>query len=52
MHAGNGWVVSNPGGGWEFPAFYAVTLLVQAGLGSGAFALRSVLAPRRTPAAA
>lgn len=51
-HAGNGWVFSNPGGGWEFPAFYAVTLLVQAGLGSGAFALQSVVAARRTAAAA
>ena len=28
-----------PGGGWEFPAFWTVALLVQAGLGAGAFAL-------------
>ncbi len=38
-HAGNGWVFSATGGGWEFPAFWTVTLLVQALLGSGAFAL-------------
>ncbi len=27
------------GGGWEFPAFWTVALLVQAGLGAGAHAL-------------
>jgi putative oxidoreductase len=36
----SGWVFSNPGGGWEFPAFWTVTLIVQALLGDGAFALR------------
>ncbi|MFW3615275.1 DoxX family protein [Billgrantia antri] len=39
VHAGNGWVFSNPGGGWEYPVFWAVTLLVQAGLGSGSLVL-------------
>lgn len=34
------WLFSAPGGGWEFPAFWIVTLLVQALLGSGAYALR------------
>lgn len=38
-HAGNGWVFSAQGGGWEFPAFWTVTLLVQALLGKGAFAV-------------
>ncbi len=38
-HAGNGWVFSAPNGGWEYPAFWTVTLLVQALLGSGKFAL-------------
>jgi putative oxidoreductase len=38
-HGANGWVFSNPGGGWEFPAFWAVALVVQALLGDGAFAL-------------
>jgi len=39
QHLGNGWAFSNRGGGWEFPAFWTVMLLVQAGLGAGAFAL-------------
>jgi putative oxidoreductase len=39
LHAGNGWVFSAPNGGWEFPAFWTVALLVQAGLGAGAHAL-------------
>lgn len=36
VHLGNGWMFSNAGGGWEFPVFWAVALLVQAGLGHGA----------------
>lgn len=39
VHAGNGWVFSNEGGGWEFPLFWAVALLVQAGLGGGRLVL-------------
>lgn len=39
QHAGQGWLFSGQGGGWEFPAFWTVTLLVQALLGAGAFAL-------------
>jgi putative oxidoreductase len=39
-HGGSGWLFSNPGGGWEFPAFWAVALVVQALLGDGALALR------------
>ena len=39
QHTGNGWVFSGKGGGWEFPAFWTVALLVQAGLGAGALAL-------------
>jgi len=37
-HGGNGWMFANEGGGWEFPAFWAVTLVVQAMLGAGAYA--------------
>lgn len=40
QHAGNGWLFSAPNGGWEFPAFWTVTLLVQALLGDGAYAWR------------
>jgi len=39
-HSGNGWLFSSPKGGWEFPAFWTITLFVQALLGDGAFALR------------
>ncbi|MDR5866790.1 DoxX family protein [Halomonas koreensis] len=41
-HAGNGWVFSNEGGGWEYPVFWALALLAQAGLGGG----RLILSPR------
>jgi putative oxidoreductase len=51
QHAGNGWVFSGNGGGWEFPAFWTVTLLVQALLGGGAYAWRPVfLLPRMAEA--
>lgn len=39
-HGAAGFIFSNPGGGWEFPAFWAVTLAVQALLGDGAYALK------------
>lgn len=40
QHAGNGWVFSAQGGGWEFPAFWTALLVVQSLLGSGAFAVK------------
>jgi putative oxidoreductase len=43
-HIGNGWVFSAPNGGFEFPLFWTVTLLVQALLGEGAHALGNPLA--------
>jgi len=50
-HAGNGWVFSNAGGGWEFPLFWAVVMGVQALLGDGAHALKlNRSAARRTAA--
>jgi len=39
-HGAAGFFFSNEGGGWEFPAFWSVTLVVQALLGDGAFALK------------
>ena len=36
-HAGNGWVFSNPNGGWEFPAFWTLALVAQTMLGDGAW---------------
>jgi putative oxidoreductase len=38
-HAGNGWLFTSPHGGWEYPAFWTVALIIQALLGDGAFAL-------------
>ena len=39
-HGAAGFFFSNEGGGWEFPAFWAVTLVVQALLGDGAYGLK------------
>lgn len=44
VHLGNGWVFSSEGGGWEFPVFWAIALLVQAGLGSGSLTVNRRLA--------
>lgn len=40
VHGVNGWMFTNKGGGWEYPAFWAVCLIVLSLLGDGAFALR------------
>ena len=39
QHVTNGWLFSAPGGGFEFPVFWAVALVAQALLGAGAYAL-------------
>lgn len=39
-HAGAGFLFSNPGGGWEFPALLVALAVVQAILGAGAYALK------------
>jgi putative oxidoreductase len=44
VHGKNGWMFSNKDGGWEFPAFWALALLVQFLLGDGAWVL--VASPR------
>lgn len=44
VHAGNGWLFSNEGGGWEFPVFWMLALLVQAGLGGGRLVLNQRIA--------
>ncbi len=41
VHAHNGLLINNPNGGWEYPAFWIVALVVQALLGSGAYAAGS-----------
>jgi putative oxidoreductase len=41
VHGAAGFFFSNPHGGWEYPAFWAIALVVQALLGDGAYALRT-----------
>ncbi|MEI4472702.1 DoxX family protein [Frigidibacter sp. MR17.24] len=48
VHGPAGFWFTNPNGGWEYPAFWTLALLVQAGLGAGAFALKPTLG--RAPA--
>ena len=40
VHAGNGWLFSGEGGGWEFPLFWVAVQVAIALLGSGAYALK------------
>lgn len=47
-HAGNGFTFSNAGGGWEFPVFWSIVLVVQAMLGDGAYALRGRQQPAQS----
>ena len=35
VHLGSGWVFSNEGGGWEYPAFLTLAAAIQALLGPG-----------------
>jgi putative oxidoreductase len=44
VHGAAGFFFDNAHGGWEYPAFWIVALIVQALLGDGAYALRA--APR------
>jgi putative oxidoreductase len=45
VHAPNGWVFNAPNGGWEYPAFLALTAFAHGLIGDGALAVTS---PRRT----
>ena len=38
VHAPNGWVFNAPNGGWEYPAFMALTALAHGLIGDGALA--------------
>jgi putative oxidoreductase len=42
VHGKNGWLFTNKDGGWEYPAFWIVGLLVLALLGDGYLAVGSV----------
>jgi putative oxidoreductase len=44
VHLPNGWGFTSPHGGWEYPAFWAVTLVVQSLLGNGLYAVGGVKA--------
>lgn len=48
VHGAAGFFFNNPNGGWEFPAMWAVALIVQALIGDGALALRPTPAPPTT----
>lgn len=43
VHFPNGFFFNAPNGGWEYPAFWIVTLVVQALIGDGAYAARPSL---------
>ena len=51
-HAGNSWVFSAPNGGWEFPVYLVVLAVVQALLGSGAWAVDNLRGSPRPALAA
>ena len=42
VHGANGWLFTNKGGGWEYPAFWIVGLITLFLLGDGALALKPV----------
>ncbi len=48
-HAQNGWMFTNPGGGWEYPGFLIAALAAQAFAGAGAFALDGARARASAP---
>lgn len=47
VHGANGWLFTNTGGGWEYPAFWVVGLVALALVGDGAWALAPTPAFRR-----
>lgn len=44
VHGANGWLFTNKGGGWEYPAFLTIAVLVQSLLGDGAYTARALFA--------
>lgn len=47
VHLHNGWSFAAPHGGWEYPAFWAVALVVQGLLGGGLYAVGVARVQRR-----
>jgi putative oxidoreductase len=52
QHLPSGWLFTNEGGGYEFPLFWTATLIVQALLGAGAYAVKLPTAFALKPAGA
>jgi putative oxidoreductase len=52
VHGPAGWLFTNKNGGWEYPAFWSLALLVQALAGDGAFAMVRTPLPLRPQHAA
>lgn len=46
VHVGNGWLFNAPDGGWEYPVFWMVAMLVLAVLGDGRYSLSRLLTTR------
>ena len=46
VHWPNGWVFSAPNGGWEYPVFLALAVVVQSLLGNGAYSLQRTIMTR------
>jgi len=40
VHGANGFLFASPGGGWEYPAFWTISLIAQSLLGDGALSVR------------
>jgi putative oxidoreductase len=47
VHGANGWLFTNKGGGWEYPALWTVGLIVLFLLGDGAYAMRPTSTARK-----
>jgi len=45
VHGANGFLFTNANGGWEYPAFWALAMIVLALIGDGAFALAPTPVP-------
>ncbi|GAA5106822.1 DoxX family protein [Orbus sasakiae] len=43
IHSPNGWSFSNPGGGWEYPAFMALAAFALALIGDGRFSIMRLI---------
>jgi putative oxidoreductase len=42
VHGRNGWLFTNEGGGWEYPALWTVALIALFLLGDGAYAVKPI----------